>query len=72
MKKKMTQSLVNKNLHFRLICLLFVNKVISFIFQDIYALTFIFVIINIISATQDIVLGKKKTIFQNSNIFFWF
>jgi MFS family permease len=31
--------------------------------SDIYALTFIFVIINIISATQDIVLGKKNIIF---------
>ncbi len=32
-------------------------KIFKIVLKDIYALTFIFVIINIISATQDIVLG---------------
>ena len=38
------------------------NKKLTQLFiLDIYALTFIFVVINIISATQDIVLGKITT-----------
>lgn len=55
MKKKMMQSLVK--IFIFLFELLISISIFLILFKDIYALTFIFVIINIISATQDIVLG---------------